>query len=397
MSGQHARFAPSAAPEYAYCSGSILANKAVVDRDTEETREGEAAHWVVATGLNAYRDLEPKRGSVTELLGTTAPNGVVIDEEIIDSAEVMIADVVEVCEQYNYLHGDRAWLLIEYRVQISAVHPTDSWGTLDVALIMPSLDLMYVWDFKHGHGQVDALDNYQLVSYTEGLREDGRIDGYATGKTKLHLRVVQPRCYRQSGPVDEWVTTLGGITGHVTRLAAQAQEAETNPQMCAGKHCRYCPARIQCAAAKQAGYQWVDFAKTPYQIETYDDISLATERAILEGGLVLLKARFEAIEDELRYRISQGAVGTGLTLESGLGRRKWKVPIPQAVAFCKQFGIDIEVPAARTPTQATQKVPVAMRANFKAVLDSVSERKSTGLKLVTASNSRTARAFKRSK
>ena len=390
MSGQHARFAPSAAPEYAYCSGSILANESVPDRETQETREGDAAHWVVAGCLTAWKNGGSE--SSDGYLGNTAPNGVVIDEEILDSANVMIADVVEVCTRHNA----RAWLKVEYRVQILAVHPTDSWGTLDAALITPSLDIIYVWDFKHGHGQVDALDNFQLVSYTEGLREEWQADGYVNGNTAVHMRVVQPRCYRSSGPVDEWVTPLGQIRGHVNQLAAQAREAENNPQMCAGKHCRYCPARVPCAAAKQAGYQWVDYAKSPYQIETYDDASLATEQKILEGGLVLLKARLEAIEDELQYRISQGATGTGLVLESGLGRRKWRVPIEQAIAFCQQFGIDIEVPAARTPTQATQRVPVAMRDNFKLALDSVSERKSTGLKLVTASNSRTARAFKRS-
>ena len=392
MSGQHAVYAPSSAPEYGYCSGSVLANQAVPDRETQETREGNAAHWVVAECLSVWR--YGGTSLAGDYLGRTAPNGIVITEEIVDSAAVMVGDVLDVCQQYGGLQN----ILIEHRVHMPRIHPTKCWGTLDVGLDLRHIGLIFLWDFKHGHGQVDAKGNFQPIEYVEGLREEWKIDEQQAQNITVHIRMVQPRCDRQSGPVEEWVVKLCDLRGDVEHLAAQCHEAETNPQMVAGKHCRYCPARgPHCVASRQAGYMWVDYAKAPYQIETMGSPDLATERQLLEEGLVFLKARFGAIEDELEHRLSQGATDTGLTLEAGKGRQNWTVPVEQAVAFGQQFGVDLAKPGAVTPTQAALKVTAEMRPFFKQALKAVTARKSSGLKLVQASDSRTARAFTRRK
>ena len=394
MSGQHALYAPSAFPVTAHCSGSVLAAQAVPDRETQETREGDAVHWVAAECLTAW---SMSGSSFTAMafdwLGKTAPNGVVIDQEMVDGADLMVSDVLAVCNQ----HGGLRRLLIEHRVKMPRIHPTSCWGTLDVALDLRYVGLVYLWEFKYGHGQIEAYENYQGVGYMEGLREKWGIDGHADQKIEVHIRIVQPRCYRQSGPVDEWVVMWSGLRGYVNQLASQVREAERNPHMQAGKHCRYCPARSRCPAARQGGYHLIDYVKVPFEIETLSDADLATERQILKDGSVLLTSRLGAIDDELEHRIKAGAANTGLALEAGKGNLNWTVPPAQAAAFAQQFGVDNTKEAVLTPTQTIAKTPVKKRPLITQALKAVAARGATGLKLVPASDSRTARAFQRSK
>ena len=393
MSGQHALFAPSAFPVTAYCSGSVPATQAVPDQETQDTREGDAAHWVVAECLTAWKQVDAPVLLPYDFIGKAAPNGVIIDHEMADGADVMISEVLAVCNKYGALRC----LHVEYRVKMSKIHPTNCWGTLDVAIDLRHIGKLFLFDFKYGHAQVEAERNYQLIGYAEGLRELWGIDGIDDQNIDVHMRIVQPRCYRQSGPVSSWDVKWCDLRGEVNHLAAQVHEAETNPQMQAGAHCRWCPARRKCAAARQGGYQLIDYVKIPYEIETFSDSDLATERMILEAGNTMLKSRLDAINDELEYRVSNGATETGFVMQAGKGNLKYTVPPAQAAAFAMQFGVDISKEAVLTPTQTIAKTPVDKRPLITEALKAIARREATGLKLVPASESRTARAFQRSK
>jgi hypothetical protein len=373
----------------------VLAAQAVPDLDTQASREGDAAHWVVANSLehvalNSLGDLPPD--FMDEGVGQTAPNGIIVDQEIVDSATVMVDDVLSVCQFYN-VHPRE--LKIEYRVHTPTIH-ADNWGTLDVALDLRHQlrgGKLYLWDFKHGHGQVNAKHNLQSINYLEGLRHEWSIDGWQDQGLIVHSRIVQPRCFREIGPVDEWICNFADIRPFVNVLHSQALEADQNPQMCAGKHCRYCPARIRCPANRQANYALIDWVKLPYEIETMGGPDLAFERQIIEDGLVLMKSRLEAIDDDLGQRIRDGATDTGFVLQAGQGREKYTVPAGQAISLAAQFGFDISKLGVLTPTQSVAKAPKAIRSFFKQAMKKITTRNSTGLQLVPASESKTARAF----
>jgi len=396
MSGQHALYAPSAFPVTAYCSGSVLARQAVPDQETQATREGDASHWVVAECLTAWKNAVAPLALTCDWVGKTAPNGVIIDQEMADGADVMVSEVLAVCHQHGGIELLRK-LIVEYRVHMTRIHPTNCWGTLDVALDLRHIGLLYIWDYKYGHLQIEAKNNYQLIGYVQGLKEHWDINGVYDQRIKVHMRIVQPRCYRQSGPVNEWVMPWCDLRGEVNHLEAQVHEAENNPQMQAGAHCRYCPAIRKCAAARQGSYHLIDYIKTPYEIESYSDSDLATERMILEAGSTLLKARLEAVNDDLEFRVSNGATETGFVMQAGKGNLKYTVPPAQAAAFAMQFGVDISVEKVLTPTQTIAKTPVDKRPLITEALKAIARREATGLKLVPAGDSRTARAFQRSK
>ena len=394
MSGQHAFFAPSGAPVWGYCSAYPLVMQACPQFDTQATLEGTAAHWVVSEVLYSAKKCGTLdvAGTLGTYLGVTAPNGVVIDREIIDGTAVMVRDVLDVCRQYG---ASPASLLIEYRVTALTVHPSSCWGTLDVALDLRALDtpLVVLWDYKHGHGQVDALDNLQLVTYLEGLRNSWGVTGYEDQRIEYMFRVVQPRCYRDGGPVDIANGLWSDLRPLVNQLSHQAIEATQGGKMCPGKHCRYCPAIVRCSAARKLSYHVIDWLREPYATESMSDEDAALERDILATGSVVLEARRSALNDELIHRIRGGSTGTGLVLEAGKGRSNWAVPVAQVVALGTQFGVNLAKEAALTPTQATALVPATMRGYFKQATAAMTTRKPTGLKLKPASESRTARAF----
>lgn len=397
MSGEHAVLAPSASPQWAFCSGSVRAQSTLPNLDSEETRAGTAAHWVMAEKLVALRRFRSSGMRIAELdtscaiyLGGSAPNGVVIDEEMIEGAQTIVDDVVEVCERFD------AWksLLVEFRVHMPEIHE-QNWGTLDVALYIPARRLLFLWDYKHGHRECRAENNFQLIDYLAGLIEAYKIDGGLDQGTRVVARIVQPFCYRARGPIDEWTFFLAEIRAHINQLTSQAHDVFNNPTLTTGPWCRDCRAVLPCSAARRAGYNFVDLAKQPYAMDAMSSADLAVEHRILKAGLAVGKARFEAIEDELKHRIKDGDVGSGLVLETGLGRTDWTVPPAQAIALAAQFGVDIAVVDALTPTQTKAKAPAKVRPLLEEVLKSVTRRPAGSLNLVPAENSIGARAFKR--
>lgn len=382
----HAILAPSSAPVWGHCSGSIIAAQAAPSPETEQTRNGTAAHWLAAVCLINWRDGTGPHNP-DAFLGTVCPeNGVVVDQLIAEGAEVYVTDVIGTLEP---IQGGREALVVEFRVYMPTIH-AENWGTLDASARLPGL--IYIWDYKHGHAKVEAFENLQLVDYLEGLRGHYGINGHEDQYTRVVARVVQPFAYDPRGPVSEWTFTLCDIRGYVNQLQFKAHEALTNPTLTSGKHCRYCPSRGRCPALRQAVYNLIDLVDSPLAFDVMEGGDLATERAILLRGQTMLKARLEAIEDDLTHRVKQGDSSCGLAIEAVPGRINWTVDPKQAIAAVGLLGIDISRPHCDTPAQARAKVPAAMRDAFDMAIKSVSKRKSS-LKLIDASDSMAARVF----
>ena len=385
----HARLAPSAAPQWGFCSGSVKAQEQFPDRETEQTREGTAAHWVGSTVLESMRADQPLVCS--DLIGERAPNGVVIDDKMAEGAEEYVANVAEVCDRFH------AWgsLLIEHRVHMPKIHPTDNWGTLDAALYLPGHRLLFLWDYKHGHRECPAFENLQMADYLQGVAELFGIDGAQDQHTQVVVRVVQPFCYTARAPVSEWAPLLSDVRPLWNQLSIKAYEVEHNPTLSTGLWCRDCSAVGTCAATRGARYNFIELVNQPYEMDDMRGPDLAAERAILTDGVAVARARLTAIEDELQHRIANGEADSGLTLETAAGRLNWTVPPAQVLSVAMQFGVDASKDAVLTPAQTLAKASKEVRPLLKQVADTMTERKAGSLKLIPVGDSRTARAFKR--
>ena len=391
MSGEHAPLAPSSAPQWGHCSGHVMAAAQAPELESESSRRGTAAHWVGSEVLGNFQS--PQEGLpilCSDFIGKTAPNGVVIDDEMAEGADIYTSDVLAVAQE----HGAVQKMLVEHRVHAPQIHDKN-WGTLDCAIPLIDEGVIYLWDYKNGHRETRAKGNLQLVNYMAGLYAELNINGLQDQHIRVVMRIVQPFCYKAKGAVDEWSFLLSDLRAYFNQLHAKAHEAFDKPTLSTGPWCRDCPAVKNCSAARRAAYNLIDYVNAPYQMDTMTGAELAVERTILENGLVAAKARAQAIEDELHSRVSDGATDTGLSLEASRGRSAWTIPVEQAVALAGQFGADISKPGVKTPTQSVAAVPRELRQQFEQVLATVTHRPAGGLKLIEAGDTLGARVFKR--
>jgi len=387
MITEHAPLAPSSAGQWGKCSGSVVANRDAPDLVSERAESGTASHWVAEQLFEASH--KGPRVTPENWLGQTAPNGVVIDEEMIEGATAYYDDVLRIYNEVEDPGGEQ--LFIEKRVHMPHIHP-DNWGTLDAALWVPTTDTLYIWDYKFGHREVDAVLNLQLIDYTAGIMQECHL---MNTTTKVVMRVVQPFCYHAPEPIREWVTTVQDLQFWWGKLRDKAKQAlGDNPLMSSGTHCRDCAAIARCRTAKRTSYSVIQYANEPYEINSLDGADLAAERHILETGLRIIKARLEAVDDQLHANIASGDISSGLTIKVGQGRLGWSAPVDVVLALGSQFGADLSKSATVTPTQAVKLVPSPLRSAFRQVLPTLTSRPSTGLKLIPADDSPAARAFK---
>ena len=385
MIGEHAPLAPSSAPQWGYCSGSVSANFLAADSAAQRTREGEASHWVAAEVLSYWA--RPDRASVvlcTDFLGFKAPNGVIVDDEMVEGADIFVREVLDVCGK-----GDLARIRVEERTHASQIHE-HCWGTYDAAAFLAPSNVLHVWDYKYGHREVSAVKNYQLICYVAGLANEYPIND----QTVVIMHVVQPFCYHAEAPEYEWQRTWSGLQPYIERLRQAAHAAMTAPAMTSGIHCRDCAAVGRCSTARQHCYSIVSYVNEPYAIETMAGPDLACERRILQDGVKVAKARLEAVEDQLRDQVSKGDRSSGLTLQNKKGRVKWLAPIEVVIAYARQFGVDVSRPDVLTPAQTEKKIPADIRPAFKQGMGRLTTQGSSGTSLVPAENSRAVHAFK---
>lgn len=394
MSSQHAPLPPSSAEQWGHCAGSFLAQQNLPDLERERTRLGNATHWVIEQVQLAYKTGTHILCDVFE--GRQAPNGVIIDGEIVEGAQIYIDSVVEQVETLSARlgHDIRDRLLVEHRVHAPQIHPTDNWGTLDTGLYVPELGTLLIWDYKHGNRECSVEDNLQIANYLAGIASAFRVDALLESQITVVARIVQPFCYHARGPVREWTFTLSDLRGHWNTLHRQAHEAlGPNPTLTSGPWCRDCKAVGKCAVTRKARYNFIELANAAYEMDGMCGADLATEYRILGDGLEVAKARFKAIEDELVHRVQRGETDSGLALGTSSGREKWQIPHKQVVALCGQLGVDATKDGVKTPKQTRDSAPKEVRPMLQQIMAPVVRRSPGKLKLVPADKTKVARAF----
>jgi len=380
MTQSHAMLAPSLAPVWARCAAAPMLALQAPEDESQEARDGTAAHWVAASILRG-------RGSLTEtFVGRSDPDGTIITQEIYDSAEVFVQEVsstLSATGQWDRLH-------IEHPIRATRIHQ-EVWGTLDAGWYDGTR--LIIWDFKHGHAEVSPVWNEQLLCYAAGLMDYYNIDGLQDQKVTVELRIVQPRCYSAAGPVRGFQFVASDMRPRVNQLSAAAHAAWSGEGKTApGPHCRYCPARGLCPAQKQVSMFGADYVHQaipePLTLE-----ALSFELQVLDWLLPQLDARRDALAVDAMARINRGEFLPGYVLEPGQGRRRFSLADADVIDFGKALGVDL--------SQATKPVTVAeaerriKNAGFDpgSMLSSVVETPATERKLKPASSSEAVRVF----
>lgn len=375
MSGQHSILPPSGAAAWRQCPMWVHMNRAFPKPETPESMEGTAAHWVFAEMLAGRQ--------VTA--GMTAPNGVIVTDEMVDGGELVV-NVVEarLANEFPQLH-------VEQPIACARIHP-ECWGTPDIWAYSPVQMVLEVVDYKFGHRFVDEFENDQGVTYIAGIldqiaAESGQPVGLIDQAIMVNFTVIQPRCFYRGAPVRTWTVRACDLRAQINLLTVAANDAmSAHPAAVTNPECTDCPGRHACDALQKAAYRDAEFATVSAPV-VMSSQAASLELRMLERACERLQARVDGLREMVTAYVKQGQPTPFYSLESTYGRQTWTVPVEQVIALGDLMGVDLRKPAVKTPKQA-QKLGVD-----EAVIKGYSVTPSGSVKLIQINPADARRVF----
>ena len=362
--GAHAYLPPSGAAHWSRCAAWASLNAKYPQGDTQETREGTAAHEVA---WSMWRGESPKLGAL--MLGET------ITAEMIEGAE-LICEAIR--EEISPLNAN-----IETRVHCSQIHD-DCYGTPDV--FSSTTETIIVIDYKFGHRFVDETFNLQGLCYALGVAAlNGKPLDYSR---KVRFTIVQPRCYyAEKVRTHEYTFDEARELIELLRnmaVAAHAPDPVANPSFL----CSLCSARHACGALQRGSYFAADFAQTESD-RPLTNITAARELRTLEDCAMLLNARVEALRGQITGALVSGATDVPFyTLDRTKTQRRWALPDDDIILTGDLLGVDLRKP------QSAVSVAKAEKLLDKSVISQYSCKPEGQMKLALINNKALDKAFK---
>lgn len=311
--------------------------------ESDDSAEGTASHEVGR--LMIWKALHGDIGP--ELVpGDTAQNGVMIDEEMVEAAEVYAEDVI--AEYRRRVVNAGTIYGLEIRVDCPGVHP-ESFGTPDFWLYDPSESLLIVWDYKYGHLVVDAYENWQLANYTAGLVTELADRDILN---EVEFRISQPRAFRPRNIPARWRVPIGRLEPMFGVLRERAVESMGPNGVCrTGKHCRRCNARHGCGTALTASLTLFEAASAPAPVELSVQ-ALGLQLSVVTRAIDALTGLKTGYEEQVSALIRGGQHVPWWSMESVAGREAWTKPVAEVFALGDLLGINLRKDAPITPNQA---------------------------------------------
>lgn len=333
------------------CTGWVTMSLAVPEsEESEASRLGTAAHEVAAQYIDSYA----RGAAFNPQIGQILSNNVVIDEEMLDAAELYADDVRQVMISTGVFGGP--YLLLEQKIDIHRISEY-CFGTPDCVIFDAKNLKIYIWDFKYGMDPVEVYENLQLVAYAAGVLDYFKartplIEEDLLNKLEFVFRVAQPRAFHRDGPIREWRSNLPGLYKIFVQLLMKAKLA-LSPEATnhSGPHCRYCQARHVCPAAISAGFRLFEAATVPMPIDMSKE-SLATLLTLTTRASKQLEALRSGLEQQVETLVRTGSSVPGYRVEPKQGRLTWSKPVDEIIQLGAIMGIPLEKPTVVTPKQA---------------------------------------------
>lgn len=341
-------------PRFMACNGSRLmgAGAPVGQEDRKARDEGNAADWLIE---QAFKGIN----TVDELIDRKAPNGVFITPEMAEHVSEFVKDITG----QGAVQQDTSFTSNKWEVPGRADHVSYKDKVLTVR------------DFKYGWGIVEPENNWTLLwhaigfglylTHTQAINLINEVE-------KIVLMIYQPRPHHPSGRVRSWE-----ITGkEMVELYAQLQKALENPtdKLNTGPNCYKCSHLATCPAAIKAGMNAIEVSESAF-ISDIDNTSLGFFLDQAERALKILQQTKDAYEDLALHRIKQGQIIENYALDNDFTNKLWKENV--TAEMLKMFsGKDLTEPKLKTPSQAIKD------GVSEILVDSLSERRMKGVKLV---------------
>lgn len=316
--------------------------------DSPESIEGTAAHWVA---WELLFDRPP-------LVGSAAPNGAIVTDEMLDGAELICDAIVE------RLNLDE--LHIEEMVRVPHIHP-DCFGTPDAWGFSKDTGVLHVIDYKFGHRFVDEYWNMQGVAYLLGILNLLNCFGQKE-ITQVQFTVVQPRCFHRGESVRSHNFTVAEAHDYFQALQISATLATLpKPTARTNDYCNDCPGRHACPALQEAAYSDAEFAndRQPHDLTPN---AAALELRMLERSLQRLEARVDGLRELTLANIKAGKPTPYYHVEHGKPRRVWNVPNDHVINIGDLLGVSLAKTEVVTPLQAKKLgIDEAVISNYSVI------------------------------
>jgi len=368
----HARYAPSSAHRTVACPGSVDVEMRYPDEPTIDKLEGEATHWAAAERL---------QGVVLQV-GDVAPNGVILNVEMNDAAEMYAEHIIK----RDIIFGIDPH--VETPLPAGPVHP-ENYGTPDFWSYNWHSNHLHVDDLKYGHGFVSENRNYQLINYVALAAY--AINSYHDDSLKVTMTIHQARNYHRRGPTRSWTTTLGELRRPIAELAMAYRLADgpDAPVMARDPDaCRDCKGRHECEAAIMAEGPAIDLAYSSAPL-VMSPQALSKEYRRLIAAEKMIKLRREGIEQHVMSTIERGGIVPCFSIERKKGRTVWLDGVSKdMIGIGEAYGVTVGgEPKLITPLQAIKAgIP-------EEVVKAYSYAQSGAVELVEDDGSAAARVF----
>jgi hypothetical protein len=335
----HATWSASASARLWACPGSMkLASTVETPRRSNPAAEwGSTCHELSELCLRDGSDPHDHIGRTM----TAKIDAITIDEEMAECA----------AEYVDYVRtANRAaeWLKIEQRFSLESLKPPfDAGGTADAVLFYPELKMLEVVDLKGGRGVVvEAKGNPQLRTYALGAM----LANQGLDVTWIQVTIVQPRAPHKDGRIRserfhvadlvEWTADLMVAMRRAVQAAGQYEAAVASGSeaamrsfvkndLCAGDHCKFCPAAATCPAlsAKAMEKAHAFFNDETKTIEvprpnTVDKLMPEDIASILDAA-DLIQDWLNAVRAYAHEQAEMGVVIPGYQLVDKRANRKW--------------------------------------------------------------------------
>lgn len=366
MPNAHARFGGSTAARTMNCPGwRQLADTLPPSGSSHFADRGTLLHNAMEVILNEEDGFDP-----TSVIGMEY-EGITLDQALYNEKIVPALDAVyEIFDKYQI----EEWAC-EERVTLSDI----AWGTGDL------LGAGDVWalvlDFKFGDGHiVSPKENHQFLFYGSAAYHTEATADLFDGVEDVVFAVVQPTSHRDQD-YEVWETKTERLRLYKEQFLLAVDEAEsTNPAICSGEWCDFCPAKPICPEKTGAAQR----AKL-MDVEQLDDLREAL------GLADELESWIAAVRAKAHEQIEQGGAIKGWKLVMKRATRKWKDPEAAAKRLTRKLGGKKNVMEEKflSPAQI-EKVAKAQKVNIEKDMKDLVIKQSSGTTLAKASDERPA-------
>lgn len=312
---------PSSAARRVACPGSHKLELLYPQEQSEAAIEGTQAH------------------AVAEALYKNQPLPQYASDEMIEGAHLYV-------NHLRSIAGNAA--VLEQRIHIQSIHP-NCFGTPDAYYFHDNV--LHIWDYKFGFGQVEVFANYQLIEYASGIIHD--VLKLRDDSIEVNFYIVQPRGFHKDGRIRTWPFSVSGLIPFFNILKHTEREALSDNAFCnPSPECKYCKARHSCVALQESALSAVELSREamPFDLNA---TQLGNELRILHQAAKLLDARITGLTEQAISFIKKGNNIPHYQLKPMSGRKVWTIPIDEVIAMGELLGEKLEKPRdVITPTQA---------------------------------------------